>query len=77
MAGLAGAAKIPLMGVVVRVTGIAGSWKGDLRDALLPMAGRASQSDVRAGQWEMCLGAVIEPPDRPAIWRVARGASRA
>lgn len=67
MALLAGPAEVPLMGVVVRVTGIAGSRKGDFRDVLFPMAGRARQSGVRSGQWEMCLRAVIKPPDRPTI----------
>ncbi len=65
------------MGVVSRVTRDARSWKGNLRDVLLSMARRASQPGMRAGQRKVRLLAVVEPPDRPAVWCVAGAASAA
>ncbi len=77
MALLACPAKIPLMRVVVRVTGNAGTGKRDLCYVLLAMARRTGQSNVRSSQREVRLLTVVEPPDRPAVWRVAGAASGA
>ncbi len=77
VACLARPAEVSLMSVIVRVTGDTRSWKGNLLDVLLSMARRASQPGMRAGQRKMRLLVVVEPPDGPAVWRVAGAASGA
>ena len=71
MATSAVTAELPLMGIVTAMAGSANSFDtGAGRDGR-PVAGRAVQAIVGAGQRECSPGVMVEGPGKPSPWVVA------
>ncbi len=72
MALLAAPAKCAIVDVVGPVAGVAVLGKPDRVGDSSRVASMATKSGVSAGQWELGLRVVVEPPKSPAIGIVAR-----